>query len=64
MTDLAPDFARFLIEEYRGMPPENAVIQIKHRFPRISYGEFMRGFAIAEELAVADASTTTTTTTK
>ena len=59
MTDLAPDFARFLIEEYRGLPPSNAVIQIKHRFPRISYGEFMRGFSIAEELAVADASTTT-----
>ncbi|WP_435656137.1 hypothetical protein [Brucella pituitosa] len=62
MTDLAPEFARFLIEEYRGIPPQNAVIQIKHRFPRISYGEFMRGFAIAEELAIADVSITTPTT--
>lgn len=58
MTDLAPEFARFLIEEYRGLPPSNAVIQIKHRLPRISYGEFMRGFSIAEELAATDASTT------
>ncbi|MGX5710511.1 hypothetical protein [Brucella lupini] len=59
MTDQAADFAKFLIEEYRGMPPAGAIIQIKHRFPHITYGEFMRGFAIAEELAVADASTTT-----
>ncbi|MEE9925849.1 hypothetical protein [Brucella intermedia] len=58
MTDQAADFAKFLIEEYRGMPPATAVIQIKHRFPHITYGEFMRGFAIAEELAIADASTT------
>lgn len=56
MSDLSTDFASFLIEEYRDLPEQDRPSVIRERFPRISQEEFMRGFAIAEEIAVDDAS--------
>lgn len=55
MRDHATDFASFLIEEYRALREQDRPSVIRERFPRISQAEFMRGFAIAEEIAVDDA---------
>lgn len=56
MSDHATDFASFLIEEYRDIQEEDRPSVIRERFPRISQEEFLRGFAIAEEIALDDAS--------
>ncbi len=55
MRNLSSEFAKFLIEEYRDLPEKNRVSVIRDRFPDIAHDEFMRAFAIAEEIAVADA---------
>lgn len=55
MTDQATGFAAFLIEEYRDIPERHRPSVVRDRFPFISYEQFMRGFAIAEEIAVDDA---------
>lgn len=55
MTDNSAEFAKFLIEEYRGIPKQRRASVIRDRFPDIAHADFMRGFAIAEEIAVADA---------
>ncbi|UHS61033.1 hypothetical protein HRR99_05635 [Agrobacterium vaccinii] len=55
MTDRSSEFAKFLIEEYRDIPERNRASVVRDRFPDIAHDEFMRAFAIAEEIAVADA---------
>lgn len=55
MTDRSAEFAKFLIEEYRKIPERHRVSVVRDRFPDINHSNFMRGFAIAEEIAVADA---------
>lgn len=55
MRDRSSEFAKFLIEEYRDLPEKNRVTVVRDRFPNIPHDEFMRAFAIAEEIAVADA---------
>lgn len=55
MTDRSSEFAKFLIEEYRDIPEQHRPSVVRDRFPGIDHAAFMRGFAIAEELAVADA---------
>lgn len=54
-ADISAEFAKFLIEEYRDMSREEQISAIRDRFPHIQETEFMRAFAIAEEIAVADA---------
>lgn len=53
-ADKSAEFAKFLIEEYRDMSREEQIAAIRERFPDIQEKEFMRAFAIAEEIAVAD----------
>ncbi|WP_421440701.1 hypothetical protein [Agrobacterium tumefaciens] len=55
MIDRSSEFAEFLVEEYRGIPEQDRPSVVRDRFPDIEHSAFMRGFAIAEELAVADA---------
>jgi hypothetical protein len=55
VKDQSSEFAKFLVEEYRDIPKKNRVSVIRDRFPTIDQAAFMRGFAIAEEIAVADA---------
>lgn len=55
MNDQASEFAKFLVEEYRDIPEQDRVSIIRARFPTIDENAFMRAFAIAEEIAVADA---------
>ncbi|MBA4777324.1 hypothetical protein [Agrobacterium tumefaciens] len=55
MSDRSSEFAKFLIEEYRDIPEQHRPSVVRDRFPGIAHEDFMRGFAIAEELAVADA---------
>jgi hypothetical protein len=55
VKDQSSEFAKFLIEEYRDIPEKNRVSVVRDRFPTIDQAAFMRGFAIAEEIAVADA---------
>lgn len=55
MTDQATDFAAFLIDEYRDIPERHRASVVRDRFPSISHEAFMRGFAIAEQIAVDDA---------
>lgn len=55
MSDRSPDFAKFLIEEYRDIPEQHRPSVVRDRFPDIDHSAFMRGFAIAEEIAVSDA---------
>lgn len=55
MTDQATDFAAFLIDEYRDIPERHRASVVRGRIPNISHEEFMRGFSIAEEIAVDDA---------
>lgn len=55
MTDLSTDFAAFLVEEYREIRERDRPSIVRERFPRISKEEFLRGFEIAEEVAVDDA---------
>ncbi|WP_374829651.1 hypothetical protein [Paenochrobactrum pullorum] len=54
-AEKSAEFAKFLIEEYRDMSREEQISAIRERFPDIQENEFMRAFAIAEEIAVADA---------
>lgn len=53
-ADKSAEFAKFLIEEYRDMSRGEQIEAIRARFPDIKENEFMRAFAIAEEIAVAD----------
>lgn len=55
MSDCSSEFAKFLVEEYREIPEQHRPIVVRDRFPDIDHSSFMRGFAIAEEIAVADA---------
>lgn len=55
MSDRSATFARFLVEEYREIPANNRLSVIRDRFPGIPKEEFFRAFAIAEEIAGADA---------
>ncbi|UXT48859.1 hypothetical protein FY136_06225 [Agrobacterium tumefaciens] len=55
MSDRSSEFAKFLIEEYRDIPERHRASVVRDRFPDIDHAAFMRGFAIAEEIAVADA---------
>ncbi|WP_313194531.1 hypothetical protein [Shinella zoogloeoides] len=55
MSDQSTDFAAFLIDEYRDIPERHRASVVRDRFPSISHEAFMRGFAIAEEIAVDDA---------
>ncbi len=55
MTDRSAEFAKFLIEEYRKIPERDRASVVHDRLPDIEHSDFMRGFAIAEEIAVPDA---------
>lgn len=54
MKDQSTDFACFLRTEYLDIPEPDRPAAVRTRFPRISYKEFMRGFAIAEETHIQD----------
>ncbi|WP_411036140.1 hypothetical protein [Shinella sp. BYT-45] len=55
MSDQSTAFASFLIAEYRDIPERHRASVIRDRFPSITHEQFMRGFSIAEEIAVDDA---------
>ncbi|MGP4670663.1 hypothetical protein ACSV5N_01690 [Agrobacterium salinitolerans] len=55
MSDRSSEFAKFLVEEYRDIQEQHRARVVRDRFPDIEHADFMRGFAIAEEIAVADA---------
>lgn len=54
MKDQSADFACFLRSEFLDIPEDDRPAAVRRRFPRISYAEFMRGFAIAEETHIHD----------
>jgi hypothetical protein len=59
MSEQGSEFAKFLVDEYRDIPEQDRINVIRDRFPTIAHDEFMRAFAIAEEIAVADAMSAT-----
>lgn len=54
-ADQSAEFAKFLIDEYSALSRDEQIAAIRTRFPDIKENEFMRAFAIAEEIAAADA---------